>query len=66
MEEDRVIITQMAKEVHKALTSLMEVGLNKKQRGDIVENAVRSALRKVLKHEVGKAPAIEVELVYMA
>ena len=61
MEEDRVIVTQMAKEVHKALGSLMETVSVKKQRGDVVESTVRSALRHVLKHEVGKSPMIEVE-----
>jgi ribonuclease J len=65
MEEDKVILNKMAKEVNKALESLLEVGFNKNQRSDIIENAARTALRKVLKHEVGKSPAIEVELVYI-
>ncbi len=64
MEEDGIIITKMAKEVHKALEGLMETVAQRKQRSDVVENAVRTALRKTLKQEVGKNPAIEVELVY--
>ncbi len=65
MEEDKVILHRMAKEVAKALESLLEVSFNKKQRSDIIENAIRTALRKVLKQEVGKSPAIEVELVHI-
>lgn len=65
MEEDKVIIARMIKEVHKALGKLMETNSNKKQRSDIVESTVRSALRHVLRHEVGKDPVIEVELVYV-
>ena len=65
MEEDKVILAKMAKEVNKALETLMDTGFNKKQRSDVVENVVRTALRKVLKHEVGKSPAIDVELVYL-
>jgi ribonuclease J len=65
MEEDKVIIARMIKEVHKSLGKLMETNSNKKQRSDIVESTVRSALRHVLRHEVGKDPVIEVELVYV-
>jgi ribonuclease J len=64
MEEDQDILTMMAKEVHKSLEKLMEVA-DKKQRHDVVETTVRSALRRVLKQEVGKSPVIDVELVYM-
>lgn len=65
MEEDKMIVMRMAKEVHKSLGSLMETVSSKKQRSDVVESTVRSALRHVLKHEVGKDPMIEVELVYV-
>lgn len=65
MEEDRVIITNIAKEVHKALGSFMETVSKKKQRSDVVESTVRTAIRGVLKREVGKSPMIEVELVYL-
>ncbi len=65
MEEDIVIITKIAKEVHKALGSFMEIVSYKKQREDVVESTVRTAVRSVLKQEVGKSPMIEVELVYL-
>lgn len=65
MEEDRVIVTNIAKEVHKALGSFMEAVSKKKQRSDVVESTVRTAIRGVLKREVGKNPMIEVELVYL-
>lgn len=64
IEDDSMIIARMTKEIHKSLEHLMESVAYKKQRSDVVENTVRSALRKVLKQEVGKSPAIEVELVY--
>jgi ribonuclease J len=64
MPEDQLIITEMAKEIHRSLEGLLETMSHKKQRSDLVENTVRSALRRVLKHEVGKSPAIDVELVY--
>lgn len=63
--EDGVIITKMAKEVHKALGSFMETVSKNKQRSDVVESTVRTAIRGVLKREVGKNPMIEVELVYL-
>ncbi len=66
MEEDKMILHRMDKEITKSLDALLEVGVNKKQRTDVVENAVRSAVRKILKQEVGKAPVIDVELVYVA
>jgi ribonuclease J len=63
-EEDKVIFHLLAKEITKALDSLIqEVSLNK-HRADIVETTVRSALRRILKQEVGKSPAIDVELIY--
>ncbi len=62
-EEDKVIFTLMAKEVNKALEELIDVSFNN-QRRDIIENSVRSALRRVLKQEVGKSPVIDVELIY--
>lgn len=62
--EDGDIIIMMAQEVNIALANLLLSSSNKKHREDIVENAVRSALRKVLKQEVGKAPIIDVELIY--
>ena len=65
MEEDIVIITKIAKEVHKALGSFMEIVSHKKQREDVAESTVRTAVRSVLKQEVGKSPMIEVELVYL-
>ncbi|MCT4634627.1 MAG: ribonuclease J [Rickettsiales bacterium] len=65
MEEDRSIVTNIAKEVHKALGGFMETVSKKKQRSDVVESTVRTAIRGVLKREVGKNPMIEVELVYL-
>ncbi len=65
MEEDRSIVTNIAKEVYKALGSFMETVSKKKQRSDVVESTVRTAIRGVLKREVGKNPMIEVELVYL-
>lgn len=65
MADDKVILNRMAKEVNKALETLLEVGFHKQQRSDIIENAARTALRKVLKQEVGKSPAIDVEIVYV-
>jgi ribonuclease J len=65
MEEDKAIIVAMAKEIHHALEELLQTAANKRQRSDVVENSVRSAIRRVLKHEVGKSPAVDVELVYV-
>lgn len=65
-EEDKVIFNRMAKEIAKSLDSLLEGKVNQKQRTDIVENAVRTAIRKILKLDVGKNPIIDVELVYIA
>ncbi len=64
LEEDQLIIMQMKKEIFKALESLVQIS-PQKQRLDVVEGAVRSALRKVLKMEVGKSPLIDVELIYL-
>ena len=63
-EEDMEIFAKMSKEVHKSLETLIKSEPSKKHRNDVVENAVRSALRRVLKKEVGKSPVIDVELVY--
>lgn len=63
-EEDKVIIMKMAKEVNKALSGLLTSSSNKKHRDDLIENTIRSALRRILKQEVGKNPVIDVELVY--
>ena len=65
MHEDQAIITAIAQEIHKALESLLVTTSKSKQRNDVVETTVRSAIRRVLKHEVGKSPAIDVELVYV-
>ena len=64
MDEDVSIFRKIDKEINKALDGLIESN-NKKQRSDLVENLVRSSIRKILKQEVGKSPAIDVELVYM-
>lgn len=64
MDEDVSIFRKIEKEINKSLEGLIE-SANKKQRSDVVENSVRSSIRKVLKQEVGKSPAIDVELVYM-
>lgn len=63
-EEDQQIFALFSKEITKSLNELLQVP-RKSQRSDIVENAARSAIRKVLKHEVGKSPAIDVELIYV-
>lgn len=64
MEEDQVIITEIAKEIHSSLEDLLQTMAHKRQRSDLVENIVRSSIRKVLKQEVGKSPMIDLELVY--
>jgi ribonuclease J len=64
MEEDQVIINKIAKEIHSSLEDLLQTMVHKRQRSDLVENIIRSAIRKVLKQEVGKAPVIDLELVY--
>ncbi len=63
-EEDKVIFALIAKEINKSLESLIEETTINKHRSDIIETTVRAAIRRVLKNEVGKAPAIDVELVY--
>ena len=63
-EEDKVIFALIAKEINKSLESLIEETTINKHRSDIIETTVRAAIRRVIKTEVGKAPAIDVELVY--
>ena len=64
LEEDQVIFVEIAKEIVKSLNEMLESSVHKK-RNDLVENTTRSAIRRVLKAEVGKSPAIDVELVYV-
>lgn len=62
--DDKVIFALIAKEVNKSIDSLIEeININK-HRSDVIETTARAAIRRVLKNEVGKAPAIDVELVY--
>ena len=64
MDEDISIFRKIEKEINKSLEGLIE-SADKRQRSDVVENSVRSSIRKILKQEVGKSPAIDVELIYM-
>lgn len=62
--EDQQIFALFSKEISKSLDELLSVP-RKLQRSDLVETAARSAVRRVLKHEVGKSPAIDIELIYV-
>lgn len=62
-EEDQAIFVEIAKEIVKSLEESSAPLIHKKN-GDFIENTVRSAIRRVLKAEVGKSPAIDIELVY--
>lgn len=63
-DEDKQIFYRIGKEINKSLNDLLETNSNQKQRSDVVESTVRSAIRRVLKQEVGKNPVLDIELVY--
>jgi ribonuclease J len=63
-KEDQDIIERIAEEMYMALKSLTEISANNKLRGDILETTMRSAVRRILKQEVGKSPLIEMEIIH--
>jgi ribonuclease J len=63
-KEDQDIIERIAEEMYMALKSLTEISGNNKLRGDLVETTMRSAVRRILKQEVGKSPLIEMEIIH--
>jgi ribonuclease J len=62
VQDDQDIINMISEEIISALNGLFELNYKKLPHSEILETTIRSAARRILKQEVGKAPLIELEI----